>query len=77
MREREGGRACACADVIRSSKETWTCSVLQLTKSSSERKLKDSREKKEERRKKEGMEERKMKKEQAETQRKENIKGNP
>lgn len=32
-RQRERGRMTACADVIRSSKETWTCSLLQPTKS--------------------------------------------
>lgn len=38
----------ACADVIRSSKETWSCSLLQSTKSSSERgDTKESRERRE------------------------------
>lgn len=34
----------ACADVIRSSKETWSCSLLQPTKSSSGSEGKDRRE---------------------------------
>lgn len=45
-----GVRVCraACADVIRHSKESWTCSPLQSTKSSLNRKLDREREEEEE-----------------------------